>query len=244
MPPFLGQGMCSGIRDAQNLAFKLALVLDGRVGADLLDTYQLEREPHVRGVIKKGIELGRLQTTRDPHKAAERDRRLLAVRAQAGRPEKIRFPGLQDGFFAGTSGAGRGELSVQGVVGDGARRDRLDQVAGPGFQLLVDAAVLDALPADDVAAAIAAGVRVVALGVPEHRTDDALSVADVDATYARWFADLGCRAVVVRPDFYVYGTASDARTATALTRTLCQALTGGALRDPAYTPSRGGGRGD
>ena len=62
MPPFLGQGMCSGIRDAQNLAFKLDLILAGRAGDELLDTYQAEREPHVRAVIEKGIELGRIQT--------------------------------------------------------------------------------------------------------------------------------------------------------------------------------------
>src|SRR6185437_9391914 len=126
MPPFLGQGMCSGIRDAQNLAFKLDRVLRGDWSDAVLDTYQLEREPHVRAVIEKGIELGRLQTTRDPERAAARDRELMGRRDRAQAPETIRFPGLGDGFLSPTSSTGRGELSVQGVVDDGRRRDRLD----------------------------------------------------------------------------------------------------------------------
>jgi 3-(3-hydroxy-phenyl)propionate hydroxylase/flavoprotein hydroxylase len=91
MPPFLGQGMCSGIRDAQNAAFKLDLILHGR-NPDLLDTYQQERDPHVRAVIERGIELGRVQTVRDPVIAAERDRRLISERAGGQILAKIRLP--------------------------------------------------------------------------------------------------------------------------------------------------------
>ncbi|MDQ2874706.1 MAG: bifunctional 3-(3-hydroxy-phenyl)propionate/3-hydroxycinnamic acid hydroxylase, partial [Actinomycetota bacterium] len=74
MPPFLGQGMCSGVRDARNLAFKLGLVLRGEASPAMLDTYQTEREPHVRTVIAAGVRLGRQHTLRDPAAAAERDR--------------------------------------------------------------------------------------------------------------------------------------------------------------------------
>jgi 3-(3-hydroxy-phenyl)propionate hydroxylase len=59
MPPFMGQGMCSGVRDAANLAWKLAEVVQGRSPDALLDTYQAERRPHAEAVIALSIEAGR-----------------------------------------------------------------------------------------------------------------------------------------------------------------------------------------
>ena len=224
MPPFLGQGMVSGIRDAQNLAFKLDLVLRGDAGDDLLDTYQREREPHVRVLIEKGIELGRAQTIRDPERAAARDRELLARRAAAQVPEKLRFPALTDGFLAVASGHGRGELSAHGVVDDGERRDRLDQVVGDGFHLLVKPELLADLAGSGRLRALADGrVRVVA---PGQRSSDSLSavVDDVEGTYSRWFHEWNCSAIAVRPDFYVFGTADGAHATAALVDELLGAL--------------------
>jgi hypothetical protein len=199
MPPFLGQGMCSGIRDAQNLAFKLDLVLRGTAASALLDTYQAEREPHVRAVTEKGIELGRGQTTRDPEAAAARDRRLLAARAVGQEQVRMRFPGLDVGLLATRSLPGRGELSRQGVVDDGIARGRFDQIVGDGFVFLADPAVVATL--GPAAAALAqAGVRVVPLSADGP-------LADVDKTYQRWFAEHEWSAVIVRPDFYVFGAA-------------------------------------
>jgi 2-polyprenyl-6-methoxyphenol hydroxylase-like FAD-dependent oxidoreductase len=221
MPPFLGQGMCSGIRDAQNLGFKLDLVLRGR-NPDVLDTYQAERDPHVRAVIERGIELGRVQTVRDPVIAAERDRRLIAQRAAGQMPAQIRLPGLIEGLLAAHSGPGRGELSVQGIVDDGAGPKRLDSIAGHGFHLLVTAALLPELERrGSVAALRAAGVAVVGLA-DQPSTDGA--VVDVDATYRHWFTEHRWVAVAVRPDFYVYGTAVDTHSAVALVDELANAL--------------------
>ena len=59
MPPFMGQGMCSGVRDAANLAWKLAEVITGKSPADLLDTYESERAAHTRTVIEMSVEAGR-----------------------------------------------------------------------------------------------------------------------------------------------------------------------------------------
>lgn len=224
MPPFLGQGMCSGIRDAQNIAFKLDAVLRGRRGDEVLDTYQQEREPHVRAVIEKGIDLGRQHTVRDPDRAAERDRVLLARRAADQHPEKIRFPGLAAGLLTASPGAG--ELMDQGVVDDGDRHDRLDQVVGAGAHLLLDADRVTL--ADAVVALLAdAGVRVVPLhgsGTPTAGALDPGHVVDVEGTHLAWLAGHGAVAAAVRPDFYVFGTATDPAGADALARELAAAL--------------------
>jgi len=61
MPPFMGQGMCSGIRDAVNLAWKFRQVLDtvdGTPGDSLLDSYESERRPHAEAVVAMSIEAG------------------------------------------------------------------------------------------------------------------------------------------------------------------------------------------
>ena len=78
MPPFLGQGMCSGVRDAHNLVWKLALVAAGRAPDALLDTYQQERSPHVRSIIETAVALGGVLQTTDHEVAAARDAAMLA----------------------------------------------------------------------------------------------------------------------------------------------------------------------
>ena len=89
-PPFAGQGMCSGIRDAANLAWKLEAVLAGEADAGLLDTYQPEREPHARALIELAIGMGRVVCALDRQAAAARDRDMLARRA-AGAPPPLAY---------------------------------------------------------------------------------------------------------------------------------------------------------
>ncbi len=210
MPPFLGQGMCSGIRDAQNLAFKIDLLLRGRCGADILDTYQTEREPHVRAVVEKGIELGRLQTVRDPAAAAERDRRLIAARAEGRDTGSMRFPGLATGFLSARPSPGRGSLSIQIDVEDAGRHGRFDDLIGRGFSMIVTEDVYSSLREDGTADALrAAGVLLTGLTRHPARTERGRVVLDVDGVYDAWFAEHDAVAVVVRPDFYVYGCAAD-----------------------------------
>lgn len=60
MPPFMGQGLNSGMRDAVNLAWKLRWVLAGWAGAALLDSYSAERLEHVTSVVHQSIDAGRL----------------------------------------------------------------------------------------------------------------------------------------------------------------------------------------
>lgn len=79
MPPFAGQGMCAGIRDAANLAWKLDLVLDGRADPTLLATYEEERRPSACAAIDFSIELGRVICIPDPAEAAARDEAMAAA---------------------------------------------------------------------------------------------------------------------------------------------------------------------
>ena len=210
MPPFLAQGMCSGMRDSHNLSWKLDLVLDGRAPESLLDTYQPEREPHVRFITEKAIELGRAQTIRDPVKAHERDERLLARRRANQAPEKLRYPALSGGLVANGGG-----LFPQGEVGADARR--FDDVAGAGW--LVVAFGRDALGGVDSAALArfaAIGGRTVRIG------DDALE--DARGVYAAWFGERGCSTAIVRPDWNVYGAATEGAALTPLLNRLADAL--------------------
>jgi 3-(3-hydroxy-phenyl)propionate hydroxylase len=73
MPPFLGQGMCAGVRDAANLAWKLDLVLAGVANESLLDTYLPERQAHVRATVEDDMLLGSIIQTTDPDRAHHRD---------------------------------------------------------------------------------------------------------------------------------------------------------------------------
>jgi len=210
MPPFLAQGMCSGMRDAHNIAWKLDLVLRMLAPMDLLDTYQAEREPHVRFITEKAIELGRVQTLRDPAKARERDDRLLRARAENRAPEKLRYPPLAGAGLAARIGAPHaGEFFVQGRVA-GARGEGLfDDVVGQGPCIVARNGALATLGRGRREEWEAIGGRLARLGesdggVPPDRT---AVVADRDGTYAAWFEDHGCEAAVVRPDWYLFGTA-------------------------------------
>ena len=78
-PPFIGQGLAAGLRDADNLAWKLAHVLTGRAGEDLLDTYDSERRPHANALVKKAVRVGWVMTGGQDRAAAVRRITLAAA---------------------------------------------------------------------------------------------------------------------------------------------------------------------
>jgi 3-(3-hydroxy-phenyl)propionate hydroxylase len=78
-PPFIGQGLAGGLRDADNLAWKLAHVLTGRAGEDLLDTYDSERRPHAKALVKKAVRVGWVMTGGQDRAAAVRRIALAAA---------------------------------------------------------------------------------------------------------------------------------------------------------------------
>jgi 3-(3-hydroxy-phenyl)propionate hydroxylase len=75
MPPFAGQGMNGGMKDAVNLSWKLAAVLTGQASEDILDTYQIERAPVVTRMVERSRLLGSVIMPTSKFVAAARDRR-------------------------------------------------------------------------------------------------------------------------------------------------------------------------
>lgn len=217
MPPFLAQGMVSGIRDARNIAWKLGMVLGGYPD-DLLDTYQRERAPHVRFITEKAIELGRVQTMRDPEEAKRRDASMIAARQAHQKPDKLIYPALSDGLVANS-----GSIFPQGLVTSLERTALFDEIAGTGWLLVADGRrTLEAVPAQARESFAALGGREIAFAISSMF--DPPDVSDTGGVYARWFAATGCIAAIVRPDSYIYGLAQDAAGLAALTKELLDQL--------------------
>jgi len=189
MPPFAGQGMCAGVRDAANLAWKLDLVLGGVVPDSLLDTYQQERLPSAKHAIEFSMELGKVICVANPDEAAARDDAMAAAvgadltEAQPSQP-------LGSGLVH-PSAPHAGHPFIQGTVGG----HRFDDVHGAGWRpLTVDA---DAVATDPVGRKWfdSIGGKLVLL-------------ADPDPVYRRWFDEHHTAFALQRPDFYLYGTAA------------------------------------
>ncbi len=178
-PPFMGQGMCAGIRDASNLAWKLAAVVQGGVSDQLLDTYESERSPHVREFIRTAVRLGSVIQTRDPEVARNRDAAMAANPQILTTPQ----PALGPGAHAGVPPAGT--VAWQPFTADGRR---FDDVAGYQFALVT-------MPELATAAKELAAKRYAVHVATDERTRG-------------WLGDLGIRAALIRPDRYIAAVAS------------------------------------
>ncbi len=180
-PPFMGQGMCTGIRDAVNLAWKLVRVVRGQSQDTLLDTYTSERKPHAREYIETAIRLGAVIQTTDPEVAAARDAEMLA------RPTRMHAIAPQLG---------------PGLLAEGAARPAGALVAQPR---LVEGTLLDDRVGSRFALVVRTGVDAALLPVLER-----LDVVLIDAAafgIEAFLDDLAVDAIVLRPDRYVLGVA-------------------------------------
>jgi len=197
-PPFLGQGMCAGIRDAANLAWKLNAVLQGRVSDELLDTYESERSPHVHAFIDLAVRLGDIIQTTDPQAARERDAKF-----KAGQPTIFEFPTprLGPGFWLGDAGP-VGQIFPQPELADGRL---LDQVLGVHFAVIGTPEVL---------AQVSADTR------QRWHHHGAVVLVATDPLVLTWLQTQHVTAVLLRPDRYIAGIA---RNASELDR-ICQGL--------------------
>jgi 3-(3-hydroxy-phenyl)propionate hydroxylase len=190
-PPFLGQGMCQGVRDAANLAWKLAAVARGEVAGDaaqrLLDSYGEERSAHVRALTTRLKAIGAVICERDAAKARERDAQLLAACGGVvpDTPRQDVLPVLTGALLTTTPGAGT--LFPQPRLQGGAL---MDARFGTGWRLVTDGAL--------------------AVDVPPGLTlIDLATMPETEGVVAIWLQRHGAHAAVVRPDHYTHGTAAD-----------------------------------
>jgi hypothetical protein len=206
MPPFAGQGMCSGVRDAANLSWKLDRVLRGESDLGVLDSYTSERGEHLRHAITMSVELGRVICVLDEEKAAARDARMIAGEADPARVLPVAAlpvlgPGVTD-----EAGGLRGTLAPQFPVRSAEQHGLLDEFTGYGARLLVrsdlPAAEFDSGMSDDLEGA---GIQVMTLA-----TSGAPDLHDTTGKWAAWFDANKIAAVLVRPDHYIFGSAPDA----------------------------------
>ncbi|BBU30946.1 3-(3-hydroxyphenyl)propionate hydroxylase [Burkholderia sp. THE68] len=206
MPPFMGQGMCSGIRDAWNLAWRFDLILKGLASDRVLEGYTPERRPQVRAVIDASIAMGQVVCISDKDEAARRDEAYLAGDIPALAP----FPGLTDGLickdpaFACESVAGL--LSVHGQVKNLGEATRYDDTMPNGFHVIaLDAHPNRYLDAQDKAALAAIGGHSIGITTDADKAVKDRVLFDVSGKYKRFFDEHGVKAIVVRPDYYIFG---------------------------------------
>lgn len=199
-PPFLGQGMCQGVRDVTNLSWKLQAVLRGEISGAaaeaLLDSYGAERKGHVRELTSRIKDVGAVICERHPVHARQRDARLLAESGGVVRdtPRQDILPRLEGGWLAAVDHPARGTLFPQPRLqaADG-RKVLMDDAVGGGWRLVCKTPPACAMPP---------GMTVFTLNDPMWR--------ESEGVLAAWFAHQGVQAALVRPDHYVYGVAATA----------------------------------
>ena len=216
-PPFAGQGMNSGVRDAFNLAWKLAAVVQGHAGPGLIDSYEQERAPHAWSLIRMALTIGRFMQPKSRASAMLMQGALKLIGLY--RPARdyvlhLKFkpkPRFAQGFFVTSAAVAAhalrpGQLFIQPEVElPGGARVRLDELLGAGFACLqwFDDAAAPPLPA----------------GVPCRRVrmiradDDfpwsppgageGIILRDCEGSIAAALGAMRAEALILRPDRYV-----------------------------------------
>jgi 3-(3-hydroxy-phenyl)propionate hydroxylase len=190
MPPWIGQGMSAGVRDAANLCWKLAAVLRGQAPDSLLDSYQSERQPHVTEVTRRACLVGRIITERSRVIAAIRNHSMRALTRLPGALRVIErlfwIPDArcEDGFFAAERHAAVGWQLPQPWVLDGVR---LDDVLGGQWAILHTGAL--------------------AAGAQAWMELDVAAIRITEPALIHWLQRKKATAVVLRPDGFIYAAA-------------------------------------
>lgn len=215
-PPFLGQGMCAGIRDAANLTWKLALVLQSHADERLLDSYEAERRPHARRMVQMAVTAGRVMTSGKIRAAAIRTVLGPAAHLPAINQHITRSvsPPLRSGPFVCSASRllpGRprlaGRLCPQPTVTTATGKEvLLDDLLGSGFAVLARGIDWTATLDEDTRAFFT-GLNTRYIGVissgsppPLRTSDDVKVICDTHRVLDRWLTRGRAAAVLLRPD--------------------------------------------
>ncbi|WP_236657820.1 bifunctional 3-(3-hydroxy-phenyl)propionate/3-hydroxycinnamic acid hydroxylase [Limnohabitans sp. TS-CS-82] len=203
-PPFLGQGMCQGVRDAVNLCWKLEAVLRHGGADTLLDSYGAERKAHVTDLTTRIKHIGQIITERDVAKARARDAQLLTDCGGVVKPTPRQDvqPALSTGLLASTPHAARGTIFPQPLLNmANGQQARMDDVLGAGWRIILSADAggdfVQATHHHHLPALTTAQV-----GTPDFN--------EAEGVLANWFQKYGVKAAIVRPDHYIYGVSASA----------------------------------
>ena len=222
MPPYLGQGACSGIRDAANLAWKLDLVLRDVASPEILGSYESERRPHVANIMRTAVMLGKVANTHSRLVAFFRD---LAFRFNLVPPPPP-FPSFSAGIIQDDRRAvwGKvvGSVPPQGRVQVGDRTARFDDHVGYRFALVAQSNPAAVLGQSSMSFLKALGCRLFTLA------DDAgpgvERMLDSQGIYLSYLAEKRAAAMVTRPDTNLFGFAAEVKDIPAVVDDLRQKL--------------------
>lgn len=210
MPPWAGAGMQTGIRDAHDISWKLAWVLNRKSTAGLLETYERERKPSAGMYTDLAVSLGKV--IRQELSAAERAE-LDQASADPAHPAESPLtapPVLAGGWLRGARGEGSviGRMLPQPNVSDhrGVVHP-LDDLLGDGFSILGDNVEPQSMLRGDVRGAWdALGCRYVPVRSKDQYTQGPHDIVDTDDLLLPWMRRYGVRAIAVRPDKFVAGS--------------------------------------
>ena len=207
MPPFAGEGMCAGLRDVFNLAWRLDLILRNKAGDDLIDQWSDERRDHAKWYIDFSVGLASVICMLDEDEIAARDERMKAEHAEQSKhgPVSPHEAVLGPGTWLGSDPLA-GKPSVQSTVAYEGRSGRFDDVVARGWVLITAAAAADqTLTPEQLQTLASIDGKAVTIGLP----GSGAQVIDVNGTTSTWMAEHGISHMLVRPDFYLALTAVD-----------------------------------
>jgi 3-(3-hydroxy-phenyl)propionate hydroxylase len=211
MPPFAGQGMNGGMKDAVNLAWKLVAVLRAQAPDSILDSYEAERAPGVRRMVEVSRRLGSVIMPTSRIGAVARDslfaclNRSRRFRDFIGAGKIVPPPAIKRSALT-ASGRDRliGQMMPQPTVTSAQDRALLDQYLSCHQWMVLgignDPALM--LSSRDLAILDALNARFICLnGTGSDRRTFSLRCDDQD--FVRWAEQHKVRAVLVRPDRFI-----------------------------------------